>query len=122
MFQSKPVAPNFNGSLGFLSHSVKSSDLHSNVSVIGDTCLAFLDALFDMFNASFANRSVYFRLFVISLLGFFNSFLFLYLSLFCFLFFYYLFLGKKRVGGSPLNMESRLSYRFVCHLSYFLQH
>ncbi len=31
--------------------------------------LAFLDALFDMFNASFANRSVYFRLFVIFFIG-----------------------------------------------------
>ncbi len=57
--------------------------------------LAFLDALFDMFNASFANRSVYFRLFVISLLGFLTHFYFYIYLFFVSCFFTIYFWARK---------------------------
>lgn len=94
MFQSKPVALILMALWAFCPIALNLVTYIRMYLLLVTLALAFLDALFDMFNASFANRSVYFRLFVISLLGFLTHFYF-YIYLFLFPVFYYLFWARK---------------------------
>lgn len=95
VFQSKPVALILMALWAFCPIALNLVTYIRMYLLLVTLALAFLDALFDMFNASFANRSVYFRLFVISLLGFLTHFYFYIYLFFVSCFFTIYFWARK---------------------------